>query len=147
MRHGSSGCWATGGTTLPVSPLSCSTRARRSTWRDWRTRTRTGSHGHARWCARGRVAQRWKGCAARPMPFQLSAADRVTSVARHRVGTALIPPDDAHDDTLNRNVALVETERRHGGIWGLLPDPAPPLADETLYSWAPAPHHSRTRAS
>src|SRR5205085_1259278 len=122
MRHGSSGCSATGATTLPVSPRSCSTRARRSTWRDWRSRTRTGSHGHARWCARGRVAQRWKACAARPMPFQLSAADRVTSVARHRVGTALIPPDDAHrldrlagrDQSVQRQLAGAGlTARRH----------------------------------
>src|SRR5438270_496018 len=140
MRHGSSGCSATGATTLPVSPRSCSTRARRSTWRDWRTRTRTGSHGHARWCARGRVAQRWKACVARPMPFQLSAADRVTSVARHRVGTALVPPDDAHHDPLNRNVALVETERRHGGIRGLEPDPASRLPIESLDGGARALH-------
>src|SRR5256886_6819766 len=76
------------------------------------------------------------------MPFQPSAADRVTSVARHRVGTALMPPDDAHDDTLNRNVALVETERRHGGICGLEPDPASRLAIESLDGGARALHQS-----
>src|SRR5256885_5258142 len=97
------------GTTSPGSPRCSSTRAPRSTSRASPTPTRTASHGHARWCGRGRVAKRWNDCAAR-----------------------LISPDDAHDDALNRDVALVETQRRHGGIRRLEPDPPPPPALEKL---------------
>jgi len=74
------------GTMSPVSLRCCSTRAPRSTSPGSLTRTPTGSHGHARWCAPERVAKRWNACAAR-----------------------LVAPDDAHDDALHRDVALVET--------------------------------------
>src|SRR6184192_2588699 len=98
MRRGSRACWVTAGTMSPVSPRCCSTRAPRSTSPASLTRTPTGSHGHARWCAPGRVAKRWNACAAR-----------------------LVPPDDAHDDALHGDVALVETQRGHGGIRRLEP--------------------------
>src|SRR5256885_8217919 len=105
------------GTTSPGSPPCSSTRVPRSTSRASPTPTRTASHGHATWCGRGRVAKRWNDCAAR-----------------------LISPDDAHDDALNRDVALVETQRRHGGIRRLEPDPASGLAIETLDGGARALH-------
>src|SRR5256886_6577523 len=105
------------GTTSPGWPRCSSTRAPRSTSRASPTPTRAASHGHARWCGRGRVAKRWNDCAAR-----------------------LIPPDDAHDDALNRDVALVETQRRHGGIRRLEPDPASGLTIETLDGGARALH-------
>src|SRR5690348_5333640 len=92
-------------------------RERRSTSPGLPTRTATGSRGHATWCARGRVAKRWNGCAAR-----------------------LVPPDDAHDDSLNRDVALVETQRRHGGIRRLEPDPPSRLPIESLDGGARALH-------
>src|SRR5438309_7069978 len=105
------------GTTSPGWPRCSSTRAPRSTSRASPTPTRTASHGHARWSGRGRVAKRWNDCAAR-----------------------LISPDDAHDDALNRDVALVETQRRHGGIRRLEPDPPSRLAIEALDGGARALH-------
>src|SRR2546430_9372758 len=105
------------GTTSPGWPRCSSTRAPRSTSRASPTRTRAASHGHARWCGRGRVAKRWNDCAAR-----------------------LISPDDAHNDPLNRDVALVETQRRHGGIRRLESDPPSGLAIETLDGGARALH-------
>src|SRR2546430_17106656 len=107
------------GTTSPGWPRCSSTRAPRSTSRASPTRTRAASHGHARWCGRGRVAKRWNDCAAR-----------------------LIPPDDAHDDALNRDVALVETQRRHGGGVRVGPGPGPRPPYETLVGGARCPHHT-----
>src|SRR2546430_4085431 len=122
MRRGSRACWVTAGTMSPVSPRCCSTRAPRSTSPASLTRTPTGSHGHARWCAPGRVAKRWNACAAR-----------------------LVPPDDAHDDALHGDVALVETQRGHGGIRGVEPDPSSRLAVETPDPGAPSPHQRDDR--
>src|SRR5437867_630411 len=48
------------------------------------------------------------------------------------VGTALVPPDDADDDALDHDIALVYAQRGHGRIRRLQPDPAAGLAIELL---------------
>src|SRR5439155_666982 len=69
----------------------------------------------------------------------------VTRVGLHQVGTALVLPDDAHHHTLDHDVALVDTERRHGGVRGLESDPPARLTIEPLDRGARAVHERHHR--
>src|SRR5712692_3797400 len=93
-------------------------RGGRSTWRGSPTPTGTAWGRRARWCAPARRAPRSSGCGAPALAF----------------------PNDAHDDALDHDVALVHAQRRHGGVGGLEPDPAPWLAIEALHGGARALH-------
>src|SRR5260370_29035340 len=89
-----------------------------STGRGWPTPTGTAWRGRATWCGRARPGPRSSGCGA----------------------PALALPNDAPHHTLDHDVALVHAQRRHGGVGGLEPDPAPPLPIKTVHRGAPAPH-------
>src|SRR5260370_3548736 len=106
----SSGCWAAAEVIRQGWRPCSSMRRRRSTWRASRTPTKRGWSGPARRSTRARGARRWTACAA----------------------PALVAPDDADDDPLDYDVALVDAQRRHGGVGGFEPDPAPGLAIELL---------------
>src|SRR5258708_6397297 len=93
-------------------------RVGRSTWRGWPTPTGTAWWRRATWCVRARPAPRSRGCGAPALPL----------------------PNDAHHHTLDHDVALVHAQRRHGGIGGLEPDPAPWLAIEAFHGGARALH-------
>src|SRR5260370_3147080 len=93
-------------------------RGGRSTWRGSPTPTGRAWGRRARWCAAARRGPRWGGGG----------------------GPALAFPNDAHDDALDHDVALVHAQRRHGGVGGLEPNPAPWLAIETLHGGARALH-------
>src|SRR5262245_31953899 len=112
MRSDSSESWATEGAppTRRAWRRCCSMRARRSTSRESRRRSRRESAGRAKWLPRAPPGPRSTGCAKRRLVF----------------------PDDADDDALDDDVALVQTERLHRLVGGLEPDPAAGLAVEAL---------------
>src|SRR5260370_37330223 len=93
-------------------------RGGRSTSRGSPTPTGTAWERRRRWRAPARRAPRLSGCGAPALAF----------------------PNDAHDDALDHDVALVHAQRRHGGVGGLEPDPAPWLAIEAFHGGARALH-------
>src|SRR3989441_12365073 len=117
MRPASSACWATGAGTRPGWPPCFSRGARRSMSPGWSLRTPTAWRARARSCVRARAERPSSACAAR-----------------------LVLPDDAHHHALDHDVALVDAERRHGGVRGLEPDPPARLAIEPLDRGARAVH-------
>src|SRR5882724_2086969 len=78
---------------------------------------RTAWRGRGKSCASARPGRPSSDCAAR-----------------------LVLPDDAYHHALDHDVALVDTERRHGGVRGLEPDPPAGLAIEPLDRGARALH-------
>src|SRR5260370_40551307 len=93
-------------------------RGGRSTSRGSPTPTGTAWERRARWCAPARRAPRLSGCGAPALAF----------------------PNDAHDDALDHDAALVHAQRRHGGGGGSGPNTPPPAATRKLHGGARAPH-------
>src|SRR2546429_6483814 len=116
-QRASGACAATGARTWPDWPLCCSTQARRSTSPGWSLRMPTAWRGHGRSSTPARVATPSSVCAAR-----------------------LVFPDDADHHALDHDVALVDAERRHGGVGGLEPDPPAGFPIEALDRGARAVH-------
>src|SRR6266487_1993840 len=117
--HGSSACSTAGVTMRPDWPPCFSMWARRSTSRGWSLRMPTAWRGRGRSCAPARPGRPSNDCAARP---------------------ALVCPDDAYHHALDHDVALVDPQRRHGGVRGLEPDPPARLTIEPLDRGARAVH-------
>src|SRR6266481_15458 len=109
MPRASSTCWVTGARIRGACPPCSSTLVRRSTWQGWSVRMRTA------WRARGRSSVR-------------ARAERPSSDCAAR----LVLPDDAYHYALHHDIALVDTQRRHGWVGGLEPDPPARLPIEPL---------------
>src|SRR2546425_8990746 len=86
-----------------------------------RRRSRTASRAPARWWLPGRPGPRSSGCGG------------------------LVLPDDADDDPLHDDVALVHAQGVHGGIGGLEPDPPSRLAIELLHGGVLTVHQRHDR--